>query len=59
MSDFLGRISAAIEVKKYTLNQLKAVVTAAVIQVQKLTIQIQTIKGQQSSLKIDELKGQL
>ena len=57
MSDFLGRISAAIEVKNYTLIQLKSVVSAAIVQVQKLTVQIQTIKGQQADLKVDDLKN--
>jgi hypothetical protein len=46
LSDFLGRICAAIEVKKYALNDLKAIVTAAIAQIQKLTVQIQTIKTQ-------------
>lgn len=46
LSDFLGRICAAIEVKKYALNDLKAIVTAAIAQIQKLTVQIQTIKSQ-------------
>lgn len=52
LNDFLGRICAAIEVKKYALNELKAIVAAAVTQVQKLTAQIQTIKTQQSSLRV-------
>lgn len=38
LSDFLGRICAAIEVKKFALKELKAIVTAAVAQVQKLTL---------------------
>lgn len=41
------------------MTQLKAVVSTAIAQVQKLTVQIQTIKGQQADLKIDELKKQL
>jgi len=45
LSDFLGRICAAIEVKKYALNQLKVIVSAAVTQVQKLTVQITSIRS--------------
>lgn len=41
------------------MTQLKAIVSTAIAQVQKLTVQIQTIKGQQADLKIDELKKQL
>jgi hypothetical protein len=40
LSDFLGRIQAVIEVKKFTLNELKAIVTQAIAQVQKLTVMI-------------------
>jgi hypothetical protein len=40
LSDFLGRIQAVIEVKKFTLNEMKAIVTQAIAQVQKLTAQI-------------------
>ena len=59
MSDFLGRICAAIEVKKFALKELKVIVAAAVAQVQKLTIQIQSLKTQQTNLRVDELKKQL
>jgi hypothetical protein len=40
LSDFLGRIQAVIEVKKFTLNELKAIVIQAIAQVQKLTVMI-------------------
>ena len=54
----MGRINAAIEIKKFTLNELKAIVTQAVAQIQKLTLQITTIKSSQAALNLSQLKSQ-
>ena len=56
MSDFLGRIYAAIEVKKFTLNELKAIVATALAKVKKLTVQITTFRSLQAALNVTELK---
>lgn len=59
LSDFLGRICAGIEIKKFKLNELKLIVSTAVTQISKLTAQIQTIKTQKESLHLSELQYQL
>jgi hypothetical protein len=40
LSDFLGRICAGIEIKKFKLNELKLIVSNAITQISKLTAQI-------------------
>jgi len=59
LSDFLGRISAGIEIKTFALTELKEIVRIAIEQISRLTIQITSIKEQQGRLNIEKLKYQL
>ncbi len=59
LNDLLGRINAALSVKKESVAQLQALINGIATQVQKLLVQIQTLKSEQSALDLTNLKIQL
>ncbi len=59
LNDLLGRINAALSIKKESVAQLQALINGIATQVQKLLVQIQTLKSEQSALDLANLKIQL
>lgn len=59
LNDLLGRINAALEIKKESIAQLQALINGIAAQIQKLLVQIQTLKTEQTNLNLSGLKAQI
>lgn len=59
LNDLLGRINAALQIKKESIAQLQVLIDGIATQIQKLLVQINDLKTQQSNLDLAGLKAQL
>jgi len=59
LNDLLGRINAALEIKKESIAQLQALIDGIATQVQKLLVQIQTLKDEKTNINLAGLKLQI
>ncbi len=59
LNDLLGRINAGLKIKKESIVQLQALIDGITVQIQKLLVQIQNLKNEQSSLDLAGLKAQI
>lgn len=59
LNDLLGRINAALQIKKESIAQLQALINGISVQVQKLLLQITSLKQEQTNLNLAGLKAQI
>lgn len=59
LNDLLGRINAALEIKKESIAQLQILINGIAAQVQKLLAQIESLKLEQTNLNLAGLKAQI
>lgn len=59
MNDLLGRINAGLKIKKESIAQLQALIDGIIVQIQKLLVQIQGLKSEQTALDLTGLKAQI
>ncbi len=59
LNDLLGRINAALEIKKESIAQLQSLINGITAQVQVLLAKIKTLKDEQAGLNLQGLKDQL
>ena len=59
LNDLLGRINAALQIKKESIAQLQALINGISVQVEKLLLQITSLKTEQTNLNLAGLKAQI
>jgi hypothetical protein len=59
LNDLLGRINAALVIKKESVSQLQILISGITTQVNKLLLQITTLKKEQTTLNLTSLKTQI
>ena len=59
MNDLLGRINAALEIKKESVTQLQTLINGIAAQIQKLLLQIKSLKEEKEEIDLAELKAQI
>ncbi len=59
LNDLLGRINAALKIKRESIGQIQALIDGLLVQIQKLTAQITALQNEQAALNLAGLKAQL